>query len=92
MADLNTESCLELPDHQTEKTVRNMADFAVQICRQLTIGFCHQRSITRYYFLRRAGLPVIVHFGARLAEENSLGLTGHAWLTSRILRKRKPLS
>jgi hypothetical protein len=82
MAEFTTEYFLEGPDPQTEKTIRNLADFAVLINRQTTIGFCLQRSLTRYYFLRRAGLLVMVHFGARLDKgEDDLGLAGHAWLT-----------
>ena len=35
-------------------------------------------AILRYYFLRRAGLPVSVVFGARRRGD---GIGGHAWLT-----------
>lgn len=42
------------------------------------LGICLRRSLLRYHFLRRAGLPVTVHFGARRLGD---GLGGHAWLT-----------
>lgn len=42
------------------------------------LGSCLRRSLLRYYFLQRAGLPVVVTFGAR---RRSDALNGHAWLT-----------
>lgn len=42
------------------------------------LGICLRRSLLRYYFLRRAGLPVVIHFGARRQGQD---VAGHAWLT-----------
>lgn len=81
MYDLTTLPEQTLSDPHSEAIVRNLADFAVLINRQTSLGFCLQRSLTRYYFLRREGLPVVVHFGARHADKDRpLLLAGHAWL------------
>jgi hypothetical protein len=62
--------------------VRNLADFAVYLRRQPALGLCVQRSLTRYYFLRRAGLQAQVHFGVQSVRGSDAGrIVGHAWLT-----------
>jgi hypothetical protein len=81
MAELSKESLLGLPDLLTENQVRNLADFSAIMYRQGSIGYCLQRSLTRYHYLRRIGLPLIIHFGARTAEADDLALSGHAWLS-----------
>ncbi len=46
------------------------------------LGICLRRSLLRYYFLREAGLPVKIIFGARLkAGQTGQTIGGHAWLT-----------
>ncbi len=42
------------------------------------LGICLRRSLLRYYFLRRAGLPLVIHFGARRLGDD---IAGHAWLS-----------
>ena len=42
------------------------------------LGICLRRSLLRYHFLRRAGLPLVIHFGARRQGQD---VAGHAWLT-----------
>jgi Transglutaminase-like superfamily len=72
----------ERPSPQTEKVTRNLADLAVLLYRRSPLGLCLRRSLTRYYFLRREGLPLQVHFGARFVDgKPDREITGHAWLT-----------
>jgi hypothetical protein len=64
-------------------TVRRLADLAALLDRRSPLGLCLRRSLARYYFLRRAGLPVVLQFGARLRPGDAAvrDLRGHAWLT-----------
>lgn len=79
---LNAEDLQDRPSNQTEAAVRNLADLAVLLDIQPGLGYCLRRSLTRFYFLRRVGVPVIVHFGARHTGKGQVGLLdGHAWLT-----------
>ncbi len=49
---------------------------------QSPLGICLRRSLLRYYFLREAGIPVVIVFGARLKDKHEGGgVGGHAWLT-----------
>ena len=59
-------------------TIRQIADALTAFGAGRPLGICLRRSLLRYYFLRRAGLPVVVHFGARRLGER---IGGHAWLT-----------
>jgi hypothetical protein len=62
--------------------VRRLADLAALLDRRSPLGVCMRRSLTRYHYLRRAGLPVAVQFGARyVAGKPDREITGHAWLT-----------
>lgn len=62
--------------------MREIVDIAALLNRRSPLGLCLRRSMTRYYFLRRAGLPVEVKFGARFKDGKSdRQVTGHAWLT-----------
>jgi hypothetical protein len=66
----------------TTGTIRDLADLAALMDRRSPLGLCLRRSLTRYHFLRRAGLPVCLHFGARfLAGKPDREIAGHAWLT-----------
>ena len=70
------------PDPRTETEVRNLADLAVLLERNSPLGLCLRRSLTRYYFLRREGLPLKIHYGARMiGGEPDRQFDGHAWLT-----------
>ena len=63
-------------------SLREIADLAALLDRRSPLGLCLRRSLTRYYFLRRAGLPVEVKFGARFRDgKPDRQVTGHAWLT-----------
>lgn len=65
-----------------ERTVRQLADLAAALDRRSPLGICLRRSLIRFHFLRRAGIPVDVQFGARLADDAAeRRIAGHAWLT-----------
>jgi hypothetical protein len=62
--------------------IRNLADLAALLDRRSPLGLCLRRSLTRYYFLRRAGVPVAVQFGAKFSGgQPDRNVNGHAWLT-----------
>lgn len=72
----------ERPSPEMERTTRNLADLAILLHRRSPLGICMRRSLTRYYFLRREGLPLQVHFGAKFVDgKPDREITGHAWLT-----------
>lgn len=61
--------------------VRRLADAVAAWHIRSPLGICLRRSLLRYHFLRRAGLPVQIVFGARLTgDRTGRGLGGHAWL------------
>lgn len=62
-------------DHET---MRQIVDALTAFGAGRPLGICLRRSLLRYYFLRRAGLPLVVHFGARRLDTD---IAGHAWLT-----------
>jgi hypothetical protein len=65
-----------------EPQIRQLADAVAAWQLRSPLGICLRRSLLRYYFLREAGLPVKISFGARLkSEREGSGLGGHAWLT-----------
>jgi hypothetical protein len=62
--------------------LRRLADTAALVERQSPLGLCLRRSLVRYYFLRRAGLPLVLNFGARFKDGAAdREVTGHAWVT-----------
>jgi len=62
--------------------VRDLADAAALFDRSSPLGLCLRRSMLRYHFLRRAGVPVVLNFGARFkAGQADREITGHAWVT-----------
>ena len=66
----------------SEARVRELADLAALLAIRSPLGLCLRRSLTRYHFLRRAGVPVAVQFGARFqGDKADRDVTGHAWLT-----------
>jgi len=70
------------PRGEPEETVRALADLAALLDRRSPLGLCLRRSLTRYHFLRRIGVPVVVRFGARFVDgKPDREITGHAWLT-----------
>ena len=63
-------------------SIRDLADVAALLERRSPLGLCLRRSLVRYHFLRRKGLPVILQFGAKfVADKPDREVTGHAWLT-----------
>lgn len=71
-------------------TVRLLTDAAALFERRSPLGLCLRRSLARYHFLRRAGVPLVLNFGARFNPSTSLRagagqpdreVTGHAWVT-----------
>lgn len=66
------------PQRLEAATIRQIVDALSAFGAGRPLGICLRRSLLRYHFLRRAGLPVVVHFGARRLGER---IGGHAWLT-----------
>lgn len=63
-------------------TLRLLADAAALFERRSPLGLCLRRSLVRYHFLRRVGIPVTLNFGARFKSGQPDGeVTGHAWVT-----------
>jgi hypothetical protein len=59
-----------------------LADAAAGLDYFSPLGLCLRRSLVLYVLLRRAGLPVVVQFGAKKnAGVNRSRIAGHAWLT-----------
>lgn len=70
------------PEPTPANNIRRLADAVAAWHLQSPLGICLRRSLLRYHFLRRAGVPVKIVFGARLKDEaEGGGLGGHAWLT-----------
>jgi hypothetical protein len=73
---------MQQPSGDAEHVVRDLADLAALLERRSPLGLCLRRSLTRYHFLRRAGVPVVVRFGAKFVDgKPDREITGHAWLT-----------
>lgn len=66
------------PQPVAVETTRAIVDALTAFGAGRPLGICLRRSLLRYYFLRRAGLPVVIHFGARRLGDD---IAGHAWLT-----------
>ena len=60
------------------ETMRQIVDALAALGAGRPLGICLRRSLLRYYFLRGAGLPLVIHFGARRLGGD---VAGHAWLT-----------
>jgi hypothetical protein len=70
------------PFGESENTIRRLADLTALLDRRSPLGLCLRRSLTRYRFLRQAGVPVVLRFGARFVDGRpDRAVTGHAWLT-----------
>jgi len=62
--------------------IRHLADAVAAWHLRSPLGICLRRSLLRYTFLREAGVPVTIVFGARFKEmQEGGGIGGHAWLT-----------
>lgn len=66
------------PHRLETETMRAIVDALTALGAGWPLGICLRRSLLRYYFLRRAGLPLVIHFGARRLGDD---IAGHAWLT-----------
>ena len=65
-----------------EGILRRLADLAALLDRRSPLGLCLRRSLVRYHFLRREGIPLVVQFGARFKDGRpDREVVGHAWLT-----------
>ena len=64
-------------------TVRQLADLAALLDRHSPLGICLRRSLVRYHFLRQAGVPLNVVFGAQFdnGRHATSSIAGHAWTT-----------
>lgn len=62
--------------------LRDLIDALARIDRRHPFGLCLRRSLLRYHFLRRAGLPLGLTFGVRIRQRHEPpGIAGHAWNT-----------
>ena len=66
------------PPSLSADAIRQIVDAVAAWGGGRPLGICLRRSLLRYYFLHRAGLRVVVNFGARRRGD---ALNGHAWLT-----------
>ncbi len=65
-----------------EDEVRALVDALAIWDRRSPFGVCLRRSLLRYHFLRRVGLPLGVILAMRKRREGEPpGLAGHAWTT-----------
>ncbi|MCC6188000.1 MAG: lasso peptide biosynthesis B2 protein [Anaerolineales bacterium] len=65
-----------------EADLRRLADAAALFERRSPLGLCLRRSLARYHYLRRAGVPLTLNFGARFTGRRpDRDVTGHAWVT-----------
>jgi transglutaminase superfamily protein len=62
------------------ESVRRFVDAITAFDIRSPLGICLRRSLVRYHFLRRAGLDVVILFGARFKDSLHHELGGHAWL------------
>ena len=86
------ESLTPVPDQGGEARVRDreritaIADAMVALDVGSPLGLCLRQSLVRYHFLRKAGVPVTICFGARKRAGTvvaAAAITGHAWLILR---------
>lgn len=60
--------------------VRELVDALAFLDRRSPFGVCLRRSLLRYHFLRRAGLPLGIILAMRTRQpDEPPGLAGHAW-------------
>jgi hypothetical protein len=67
------------PDPQTLARLERVVTLAPRIAHPVVRSGCLTRGLTLYWFLRRAGLDVQLHFGLESDTENMR--YGHCWLT-----------
>ncbi len=65
---------------RSEEAVRELVDALALLDHSSPFGLCLRRSLLRYHFLRRVGLPVGIVFAMRKRQTHEpSGLAGHAW-------------
>jgi hypothetical protein len=77
---LDREACAGVL-HTSASAILRYADAVSMLDYRSPLGVCLRRSLVRYVLLRRAGVPVVVHFGAKKLAAGQSGIAGHAWLT-----------
>ena len=66
--------------HKNPEQVRKLVDALAFWDRSSPFGICLRRSLLRYHFLRRVGIPVGIIFAMRTRQAHEApGLAGHAW-------------
>jgi hypothetical protein len=65
------------PDPKQIKKITDYVEAAIAMGSPLVRNSCLTRGVTRYYFFRRAGLDVQLHFGMGQVKR---GYAGHCWL------------
>ena len=62
--------------------LRRLVDAVARLDRRSPFGLCLRRSLLRYYYLRRAGVPLGINFAVRFRQPlEGKGVAGHAWNT-----------
>lgn len=66
--------------HKNPEEVRRLVDALAFWDRSSPFGICLRRSLLRYHFLRRVGVPLGIVFAMRSRQKHEPpGLAGHAW-------------
>lgn len=65
------------PDHAKIAQIRYFVDGAFQVGAPFVRSTCLTRTLTLYYFLRRAGVELTISFGMGMIEDE---FAGHCWL------------
>ena len=68
------------PGAPSVNEIISCVDAALAVGRPLVRAGCLTRGLTRYYFLRQAGVEVRLCFGARLRHGELTTEAGHCWL------------
>jgi hypothetical protein len=70
------------PGAREQRLIRRLGDIAILLNGASGLGPCVRRSLLRFHYLRRTGLPVTINFGARMVDgKPDRAIAGHAWLT-----------
>ena len=67
-------------ESQTCERILRCVELAMTVGRPLVRPSCLVRGVTRYYFLRRAGLNLTLCFGAAMKAGEFVEAPGHCWL------------
>lgn len=61
------------PEQDKQGLIRRLSDIAIMANGDSGLGLCLRRSLIRYHYLRRVGLPVTINFGAKMIDGNPTG-------------------